>query len=198
MKIVNHLRSQAVATWRSSRPNVMKDRRQKGEVRRMAPESHIGRQHLRSLALVVAMLALTFAPGASGNAAANKPAPRLADPTRTGTRLVNEFFTLLAHKDRAALQRFLSPAFQVQRADGSSAQKREYLANLATINNFELTKVRGTQAGATLVVRYLATVEGVVNGKPYKPGPAPRLSVFAWSGKRWQLAAHANFNPLTG
>lgn len=173
----------------------------------MAPESRIGRKrvcgstcllHVRSLALALAVLALTFAPGAFGGAATNKPAPRLADPTRTATRLVNEFFTLLEHKDRAGLQRFLSPAFQVQRADGSTAEKREYLANLATINNFQLTKVRGTQAGATLVVRYVATVEGVVNGKPYKPGPAPRLSVFAWSGKHWQLVAHANFNPLTG
>lgn len=164
----------------------------------MAPESRIGRQRVRLLALAMAMLALTFALGGSGNAATNKPAPRLADPTRTATRLVNNFFTLLQHKDRAGLQRFLSPAFQVQRADGSSAEKREYLANLATINNFQLTKVRATQAGATLVVRYLATVEGLVNGKPYKPGPAPRLSVFAWSGTRWQLAAHANFNPLTG
>jgi hypothetical protein len=151
-----------------------------------------------ALGLLALALTLTFGPGASSKAAAKRPAPRLADPTRTATRLVNDFFTLLEHKDRAALQRFLSPAFQVQRADGSSAEKSAYLANLATINNFQLTKVRGTQAGATLVVRYLATVEGVVNGKPYKPGPAPRLSVFAWSGNRWQLAAHANFNPLTG
>jgi hypothetical protein len=150
------------------------------------------------LALGLLALALMSAPGASGKAPTNAPAPRLAHPTRTATRLVNEFFSLLAHKDRSGLQRFLSPAFQVQRADGSSAEKPEYLANLATINSFQLTKVRATQAGATLVVRYLATVEGVVNGKPYKPGPAPRLSVFAWSGKRWQLAAHANFNPLTG
>ena len=153
---------------------------------------------MRSLALTLAILALMFAPGASAKAPTKQPAPHLADPTRTATKLVNDFFTLLAKKDRAALQRFLSPAFQVQRADGSSAAKSEYIANLATINNFQLTKVRGTQAGATLVVRYLAVVEGVVNGKPYKPGPAPRLSVFAWSGKRWQLAAHANFNPLTG
>jgi hypothetical protein len=153
---------------------------------------------MRSLVLVLGVLALMLAPGASSKAATKRPAPRLANPTRTATRLVNDFFTLLEHKDRAALRRFLSPAFQVQRADGSSAEKPEYIANLATINNFQLTKVRATQASATLVVRYLATVEGVVNGKPYKPGPAPRLSVFAWSGKRWQLAAHANFNPLTG
>jgi hypothetical protein len=147
--------------------------------------------------LALGVLTLLFAPGAS-SAAASKPAPRLAHPTRTATRLVNEFFTLLEHKDHAALQQFLSPAFQVQRADGSSAEKSAYLANLATIDNFQLAKLRGTQAGATLVVRYLATVEGLVNGKPYKPGPAPRLSVFDWNGKLWQLAAHANFNPLTG
>jgi Domain of unknown function (DUF4440) len=153
---------------------------------------------LRSVALALAILALIFAPGAAGRGATGKPAPQLANPTRTATQLVNRFFTLLANKDRAGLERLLSPAFQVQRADGSSAEKSEYLANLATINNFQLTKIRGTQAGATLVVRYLAVVEGVVNGKPYKPGPAPRLSVFAWSGKRWRLAAHANFNPLTG
>ncbi len=176
----------------------------------MASESRVGsktsfgliRSFSRTRPLVLALgllaLAVMFAPGASSKAATNKPAPRLAHPTRTATRLVNEFFTLIAHKDRAGLQRFLSPAFQVQRADGSSAEKPEYLTNLATINNFQLTKVRGTQAGATLVVGYLATVEGLVNGKPYKPGPAPRLSVFAWSGTRWQLAAHANFNPLTG
>jgi hypothetical protein len=37
-----------------------------------------------------------------------------------------------------------------------------------------------------------------VNGKRFTPGPAPRLSVFVWNGRGWQLVAHANFNPLTG
>jgi Domain of unknown function (DUF4440) len=153
---------------------------------------------LRSFALALAVLVLVLAPGASGSHAAGRPAPQLPNPTSTAQQLVNRFFVLLSHKDRAGLQRLLSPAFQVQRADGSAAGKKAYLANLATINQFEITKLVATQAGATLVVRYLAQVEGVVNGKPYTPGPAPRLSVFAWNGKRWQLAAHANFNPLTG
>jgi Domain of unknown function (DUF4440) len=153
---------------------------------------------LCSLGLTLAVLALVLAYGASGTTTVGRPAPRLANPTRTAGQLVDRFFVLLAHKDRAGLQVFLSPAFQVQRADGSSAGKKEYLANLATINQFHITQLHATQAGATLVVRYLAQVEGVVNGKPYTPGPAPRLSVFAWNGKRWQLAAHANFNPLTG
>jgi hypothetical protein len=152
----------------------------------------------RSVLLVLAVLALAAAPGASGTRAAGRPAPHLANPAATGKQLVNRFFTLLLRKDRAGLERFLSPAFQVQRADGSGAGKKEYLANLPTVNQFHITGLRATQDGATLVVRYLAQVEGVVNGKPYTPGPAPRLSVFAWNGKRWRLAAHANFNPLTG
>jgi len=150
------------------------------------------------VAVALAVLALVLVSGASATRATSRPAPRLADPTATATRLVNRFFVLLVHKDRAGLQRFLSPAFQVQRADGSGAGKKEYLANLPTVTRFQITQLRATQAGATLVARYLAQVEGIVNGKPYTPGPAPRLSVFSWSGKRWQLAAHANFNPLTG
>jgi hypothetical protein len=139
-----------------------------------------------------------LAPGASSGLATKRPAPQLANPTGTAKRLVDRFFVLLAHKDRAGLDRFLSPAFQVQRADGSGGGKKAYLANLATIHKFHITQLRARQAGAALVVRYLARVEGVVNGKPYTPGPAPRLSVFVWNGERWQLAAHANFNPLTG
>lgn len=153
---------------------------------------------LRSLALAVAVVALVMAPGATGAPVSGRPAPQSSNPTGTAKQLVNQFFVLLAHKDRAGLQRFLSPAFQVQRADGSGAEKKDYLANLATINQFHITQLRATRADGTLVVRYLARVEGVVNGKPYTPGPAPRLSVFVWNGKRWQLAAHANFNPLTG
>jgi Domain of unknown function (DUF4440) len=153
---------------------------------------------LRSLAFALAVLALVMAPGASGTHSMRRSAPHLASPARTAKQLVNRFFVLLAHKDRARLERFLSAGFQVQRADGSGSGKKEYLANLATINRFALARIRATQAGATLVVRYLADVEGVVNGKPYKPGPAPRLSVFTRSGRRWQLVAHANFNPLTG
>jgi hypothetical protein len=112
---------------------------------------------------------------------------------------VLRFFVLIARKDQAGLQRLLSPAFQVQRADGSAENKTQYLANLsATVNKFYISNLSATQARGALVVRYLARVEGSIDGKPYTPGRAPRLSVFAWNGDRWQLAAHANFDPLTG
>jgi hypothetical protein len=148
----------------------------------------------RSLAVSWAVLALAMGACASGST----EAPHLADPAATARGLVVRFFTFVENKDVAGLQRFLSPAFQVQRADGSASAKAQYLTQLPSVTNFQITNLVATQDRSTLVVRYLATVEGLVNGKPYTPGPAPRLSVFSWSGEAWQLAAHANFNPLAG
>jgi hypothetical protein len=158
------------------------------------------RKTTTAIAGAAAVAALVLALSASGAAvpSAIRPASHLHNPTKSATTLVHRFFVLIQQKDVAGLQQFLSPAFQVERADGSGAGKKEYLAKLATIHTFEIKDLHATQAGGALVVRYLATVEGTVNGKPYTPGPAPRLSVFTWNGKRWQLAAHANFNPLTG
>jgi hypothetical protein len=147
--------------------------------------------------IALAVLALALPSGVSA-VNAGRPAPHLANPAHTAGQLVNRFFVLVAHKDRAGLQTFLSSGFQVERADGSGGGKKPYLANLPTVEKFHITELRATQAGGTLVSRYLADAQGVVNGKPYSPGPAPRLSVFAWNGQRWQLAAHANFNPLRG
>jgi hypothetical protein len=147
----------------------------------------------RGLLLLAAAAVLT--PTAS---TAVRPAPRYANPTAAAKPLVVRFFTLVQQKDVAGLDRLLSPAFQVQRADGTATEKADYLKKLPDVQKFSLSNFRATQQGGTLVVRYLAVVTGTVNGKPYTPGPAPRLTVFAWNGQRWQLVAHTNFNPLTG
>lgn len=54
--------------------------------------------------------------------------------------------------------------------------------------------MKATIQGGTLVARYTATAEQVVEGKAYKKDPAPRLSTFVWSGGAWRLISHANFN----
>jgi hypothetical protein len=146
-------------------------------------------------ALLVLAAAAFMAPAAS---TAVRPAPRYANPSAAAKPLVVRFFTLLQHKDVPGLEKLLSPAFQVQRADGTASEKTAYLKKLPDVEKFTLSHFRATQHGGTLVVRYLAVVTGKVNGKPYTPGPAPRLTVFAWDGRRWQLAAHSNFNPLSG
>jgi hypothetical protein len=150
------------------------------------------------MALSIAALVAGCTSGASPAGGSAASAPALADPTATGQQLVTRFFDLIHAQDVVGLRDFLSPAFQIERADGTGTGKEDYLTKLPTVNSYQLSDLNGTQAGSVLVVRYLATVEGVVNGKAYTPGPAPRLSVFAWDGSAWRLAAHANFNPLTG
>jgi hypothetical protein len=105
----------------------------------------------------------------------------------------------------AVLALVMAPGATGTRVVGLQAPQGSNPTNTAKplVNRFfvllaHITQLRATRADGTLVVRYLARVEGMINGKPYTPGPAPRLSVFVWNGKRWQLAAHANFNPLTG
>ena len=154
----------------------------------------------RSLLVLLFLCALALTPSLASSAgrATEWPVPRLARPLATAKPLVNRFFTLVQRHDTAALDQFLAAGFQVQRADGSGGRKTPYLKALPTVRKFSLSRFSVTQANGALVVRYLATVQGVLNGKLYTPGPAPRLSIFTWNGGRWQLAAHANFNPLRG
>lgn len=120
------------------------------------------------------------------------------DNDALGERLSEKFLSLLKSKDRDGLKNFLSPAFQLQRVNGVGTAKAAYLKDLPSIGEFVVSNVVATRTGDTLVARYLANVEGVVDGQAYSPGVAPRISTFQRSGGRWQLVSHANFNALQG
>lgn len=111
-----------------------------------------------------------------------------------GDRLVNRFFSEAKRHDVAGLRKFLSPAFQIQRADGSRLTKASYLRHLPTIISYKLRDLRTTSTGKALVVTYQAAADEVINGKQFKSGYAPRLSVFSTGSRGWQIVAHANFN----
>ena len=102
-----------------------------------------------------------------------------ATPAEIARPLVVRFFELIQDGDVVGLKTFLSPAFQVQRADGSGAGKTAYLKKLPTVRKFRITKLTATRAGSTLVARYHATVEGLVNGKPYTRAPLDRDWILA-------------------
>ena len=88
------------------------------------------RAYLRAISLLVAA-ALVFA-----------MAP-LAAATNTGAlgrRLVNRFFTDTRNHNFTDLRKFLSPAFQVQRADGSRQTKAQFLANFPVVISFQLRR----------------------------------------------------------
>jgi hypothetical protein len=134
-------------------------------------------------------------------AAASSPAaaPRLADPEATGRDLAQRFFDLLASEDNvAALDAFLSPAFQICRADGSFANKREYLANPARVGTFRIARdgFRAYQDGPVLTVRFLIDIDETIDGGRVRALRAVRTGTFLFEEGAWRLVSWCNFNPV--
>ena len=144
-------------------------------------------------AVLASSTSATAAPAGVGAAAGMSAS---AADQRLATRLVNRFFTLLHDQDPAGLAAFLSPAFQVQRPDGTGTDKAGYLAAPPKVDAYEISGLVGTRAGDTVVARYVVTASETINGQVLRKDPAPRLSVFKRNAvsRSWQLVAHANFN----
>jgi uncharacterized protein DUF4440 len=141
------------------------------------------------VASALTALVLALAPGASAAVRGDASAD-----TQKGTELVEKFFTIIKDQDLEALERFLSPAFQIQRADGSYLTKDEYLENPAKVESFELSEFQVTREGKTIIVRYDSVADVTIDGVQQSTDPAPRLSVFVKGKKGWRIVAHANFN----
>ena len=111
-----------------------------------------------------------------------------------GRQLVNRFFTDTRNHNFDDLRKFLSPAFQIQRADGSRETKAQFLAKFPLVISFQLRRFRVTSAGRTIVVTYQANAFEIINNKRFRSGFLPRISVFVRGSAGWQLVAHSNFN----
>jgi hypothetical protein len=148
-------------------------------------------KRLMMLAMIFAVLLLGVACDPEDDA----DAPALDDPSQTGQELVEMYISLVADKDVDGLEDFLSDAFIRQGTGGGFATKDDYLDDLPQISNFPINDVTAKQAGDALVVRWLFTVEQIVNGQALQTESAPRLTTFVWEDEEWKLLSHANFNP---
>src|SRR3954454_7219201 len=122
------------------------------------------------------------------------PAAAKLGPNPTNRQLATEFLRILHAKDTKALKAWLSPAFLLQRADGSWLTKAEYLKNPAVIESYKVTDIHGTRTGDVRVLRYTVTTKQTVDGVLQSQDPVPRLSTYIKVGKTWQIVSHANFN----
>jgi hypothetical protein len=140
--------------------------------------------------------AVIVAAGAAGASAAPAAPKRLANPDRTATQLLNRFFAALAADDARRLSGLLSPAWMIQRANGTWANRSTYVAAMPDVRQYRIVDVMARYAAPTLVVRSrTATQEGTAGGGTTTSPLAPRLSTFTWTGGRWRMTSHANFNP---
>jgi hypothetical protein len=133
--------------------------------------------------LVIAIFAVSAAPAAAK-----------LGPNPSNRALASELVRILHVKDYKALKAFLSPAFLIQRADGSWLTKEQYLEKPAIIESYKVTDVHGTRTGDVRVVRFTLQTDQTIDGQQYAQDPVPRLSTFIKVGKTWQIVSHANFN----
>jgi hypothetical protein len=144
---------------------------------------------------VIVLVATALALAATAAGATATRAPSGSSTEAQAEKQATRFITLLQKNDLTGLKAFLSPAFQLQRADGTFVNKAEYLQKPSTVGpTFHLDNVRATRAGDVIVARFDLEVDAVINGQQQSTAPAPRLAVFVKGPKGWQLAAYANFN----
>jgi len=151
---------------------------------------------MRPLLALPLLLALLLIPSPSSAAEPTPPvsAERSAKNDRLAKRLATRFFVLLKTEDAEGLATFLAPAFQIQRADGSWANRRQYLRNPAKVESYRIDRVVGTRSGDTLIARYWVVTSETIDGQQFAKAPAPRLSTFQLTKRGWRLLSHANFN----
>lgn len=131
-------------------------------------------------------VATAFNLGGSGCGIGNgyQAAPAtLRNPVLTGYQLVMRFFNNLNPQNQSRLQAFLADGFTIQRANGTMANKAQYLANHPTYNNAVL-RVDAAQYAAGLLtvnsVNWQTTVANVFSPTQY---------TFAWVNGAWQLVS---------
>jgi hypothetical protein len=150
--------------------------------------------------LATAVLLGTLMIGATACSSSTTPsdvgsAPQLAHPTATARGLVNAWLAALKSGNKKAIAGFLAPNFLIQRADGSTSDREQYLQHPPIVSTFKVSKdLIAIQDGDSLSVRWSVEVDEIINGTSFKAGDAPRLTSFQWTGSRWQIATYANFN----
>lgn len=123
----------------------------------------------------------------------------LDDPDATGRELAQRFLDILGDPNPAPLlEEFLSPAFQLQRSNGTFANKDEYVDQPASVARFTILDdgLRAYQDGPALTVRFRVSIEEEIDGQQLRVTQADRLGVFLRTANGWQLLAWSNFNPV--
>ena len=162
------------------------------------------RRLLAALAIAAALLtaSLSFSPNSGASPKGAKTGASAAKTFKSGVirgnptnkRLATEFLKLLQAKDVPGLNRFLDPAFLLQRGNGTWLDKKGYLAEPAIVDAYEVRNIVVTRSGNVRVVRFEANTTQIIEGEPVPGGWIPRLSTFVRNKNgNWRLIAHANF-----
>ena len=111
-----------------------------------------------------------------------------------GTELVTRLLEDVKTKNKADLEKFLTPNWQLQRATGAPLTKSEFIDGLPELSRYKIEQVKAREYDDSMSVAFVATTDLVVDGTKFPGTPAPYLSSFIEVDDEWYLLSHANLN----
>jgi hypothetical protein len=124
------------------------------------------------------------------------PRTSLGAELSTGERLVQELWADLQAGRITAIEDRMAGGFQSinERTVRTREAEVRYLRAL-TIERYRLWDVRVTEEGPVVLVTYVVSARGTLDGKPFTIRSARRLSFFVKGEKGWRWLGHANLSP---
>ena len=152
--------------------------------------------HIRALAAVSGLLGLTVlaATPAIGATAAPK---KLSNPTKTCAQLTARFQKYLSAGMDAQLAQFVSPAFVIERNDGTTGSWPSYLAEHPTFTGWNIAVVSAQFSSPAITCVAITSTTQLVDGVSVVSVPTNNMSTYVWQRGAWRITSYARFNSVS-
>lgn len=114
-----------------------------------------------------------------------------------GEKLETGMWEDMKHQNFKAVESRIADKFQSIHTFGALTRADEIeLIKTLYLGTYEISDLKVTENGDTLVVTYLISVKEKIDDKQLSAKPAPRLSVWQKINGQWQWIAHANLKEV--
>lgn len=137
------------------------------------------------------MLAATPALGATA-------APKtLNNPTKTCEQLTARFQKYLGAGMDAQLAQFVSPAFVIERNDGTTGSWPTYLTTHPTFTGWNISVDVAQFSSPVITCVAMTSTTQLVDGVSVVSVPTRNMSTYVWQRGAWRITSDARFNALS-
>lgn len=114
-----------------------------------------------------------------------------------GEKLELQMWDYMKHQNFSAVENHIADQFQSIHTFGALTRTAEIeLIKNLYLGSYEISNVKVTENGDTLVVTYLISVKEKIENKQLSATPAPRMSVWQKIDGEWKWIAHANLKEI--
>lgn len=114
-----------------------------------------------------------------------------------GEKLETQMWEDMKHRNYTAVENNIADQFQSLHTFGALTRSGEIeLIKDLYLGSYEISNVKVTENGDTLVVTYLISVAEKISNQSLSDKPAPRMSVWQKIKGKWQWIAHVNLKQI--